>query len=122
VYLFRDPASGEVCYVGMAGERAGSGRPAGLHGRLSVYRRGKGAVSGFGEAALDRALADPAWVRERLEHLETRGPQRAKDWAAAAVERVAPDVAWAVCADRAEAGWLEGRVVELLRPFGLWNR
>ena len=52
VYLLRDADSGIIRYAGMAGERAGSGRPQGLHGRPAVYRNGQGPVS---EAALDQA-------------------------------------------------------------------
>lgn len=55
--MFRTPETHEIVYVGMAGERAASGTPQGLHGRLTAYQRGRGAVSGFGEAALDRALS-----------------------------------------------------------------
>ena len=36
VYLFRDTDTGTIRYAGMAGERAGSGRPQGLYGRLGV--------------------------------------------------------------------------------------
>jgi hypothetical protein len=61
VYLLREP-TGQIRYAGMAGERAGSGRPQGLYGRLSAYWSGKGAVSGFGEAALAR----PGAGRPRL--------------------------------------------------------
>ena len=84
----REPLNGVIRYVGMAGERAGSGRQQGLFGRLSVYRTGKGAVSGFGEAALDRALADPGWVEQQLQDLRQNGPKRAKVWAREAVERL----------------------------------
>ena len=63
VYLLREPLSQTIRYAGMAGERAGGGRPQGLRGRLAGYGAGSGAVSGFGEAALDRALADPAGWR-----------------------------------------------------------
>lgn len=123
VYLFRDADSGVIRYAGMAGERAGSGRPQGLYGRLGVYRSGKGAVSGFGEAALDRALADPAWVASQLESLRSDGPRRAKEWARDAVLRLAPEVCWAVCADRDDACHLEEDQVMLrLRPLGVGNR
>lgn len=37
VYLLREPLTGIIRYVGMAGERAGGGRPQGLYGRLKVY-------------------------------------------------------------------------------------
>lgn len=122
VYLLRDPRDQVIRYVGMSGERGGSGRPQGLYGRLTVYRTGKGAVSGFGEAALDRALADPDWVASKLNHLRTTGPQRAKEWARDAIGRLAPEVSWATCADGPDARHLEAQVVLLLGPFGLWNR
>lgn len=63
VYIAR--SGSEVVYVGMAGERRGLG----VRGRLQIYARGRGAVSGLGEAALDRALADPAWLSDRLHRL-----------------------------------------------------
>ena len=56
VYLAR--AGGSIVYVGMAGERFGQG----VRGRLTVYARGRAAVSGLGEAVLDRALADRNWI------------------------------------------------------------
>src|SRR5262249_21706820 len=107
-----------------AGERAGNGnhRPQGLYGRLSVYRTGKGAVSGFGEAALDRALADPDWVAGQLHRLQTEGPRRAKAWAADAIARITPEVSWPTCHEKADATFLEGQVLLLLRPYGLWDR
>lgn len=55
--MFRARTTSEVVYVGMAGERSGKG----LRGRPDIYLRGRGAVSAFGEAALDRALSDVAW-------------------------------------------------------------
>jgi len=122
VYLFRVTDTGQIVYVGMAGERAGSGHPEGLRGRLSVYRSGKGAVSGFGEAALDRALADPVWVERQLATLNTVGPRRAKLWAADAIRRVSPEVCWSVCFDGPAARTLEKSVEEILAGRGLWNR
>lgn len=49
VYQMRSRDDSNV-YVAMAGERKGQA----IRGRLSIYRRGKGAASGFSEAALDR--------------------------------------------------------------------
>lgn len=121
VYLFRLPLSREIVYVGMGGERAGSGRPQGLRGRLSVYRRGKGAVSGFGEAALDRALADPTFVEDQLRMLKRDGPRRAKDLARDAIAWVAPGVCWATTTDATSARALERRV-EAVLGHSLWNR
>jgi hypothetical protein len=43
VYLARQGLEGSLVYVGMASERRGQG----LRGRLTVYRRGKAAVSGL---------------------------------------------------------------------------
>jgi hypothetical protein len=88
VYLARQGVDGDLTYVGMAGERRGQG----LRGRLTVYRRGKAAVSGLGEAVLDRALADPAFVKEHLEELLAGHPKRAGAWA-----RVAPPSASGTC-------------------------
>jgi hypothetical protein len=122
VYLLREPGSGAVRYVGMAGERAGGGRPQGLHGRLSAYLTGKEKVSGFGEAALDLALADPEWVEQRLRALREHGPRPTRDWVRGAVERLGLEVSWAVTADRGDAVYLEDEVVRLLRPYDLWRR
>lgn len=122
VYLLREALTGIVRHVGMAGNRAGSGRPQGLRGRLSAYRGGKGAVSGFGEAALDRALADEQWVESQLEHLRRRGPQRTRDWVRDAVARLDLEVSLATCADREDAAYLERQVLALLGTTGLWTR
>ena len=59
VYVARERPTGQIVYIGMAGERRGQG----IRGRLRIYLTGKAAVSGLGEAALDRALADPAVAR-----------------------------------------------------------
>lgn len=122
VYLFREHDTHRIRYVGMAGERGGSGRPQGLYGRLSVHLAGTGVMSGFAEAALDRALADPAWVEARLDRLRAGRPGRTREWARDAVLRLAPEVSWAACHERADARHLEVQVDALLRPFGLWNR
>lgn len=103
-------------YVGMAGERGG----AGLRARLRVYWTGKGAVSGFGEAAFDRALADVSWLSERMAEAEAGEPLRAKAVAALAVARLQPQVRWATTADRPAAQALEEAVLSALP--GLWNR
>lgn len=117
VYLARGVDNLTV-YVGMAGERRGQG----LRGRLRLYQSGKGAVSGLGEACLDRALADADWVRERLAELSANTPRRAKDWARLAVERADLHVRWATVADRATALRLEREVLNALRSEALWNR
>ena len=116
VYVFR--SEGQVVYVGMAGKRRGLG----VRGRLRVYARGRGAVSGFGEAALDRALADPAWLTERLADLNTNGPTRTKDWAVAALARVPFEVCWSAAETTEQARAWEAAVLEELEDLALWNR
>ncbi|MCU1657784.1 MAG: nuclease subunit of the excinuclease complex [Pseudonocardiales bacterium] len=99
VYLARQGSAGGLVYVGMAGERRGQG----IRGRLTVYRRGKGAVSGLGEAVLDRALADPNFVRQRLDELAGGKPKRAAVWAQDAFAWADLHVRWTVADDRAAA-------------------
>lgn len=121
VYMAREGESGAVIYIGMAGERRGSGTPRGIQGRLSVYATGKGIAGGLGEAVFDRALADPKWLRARLHELETVGPRRAKHWGVEAFRRADLQVRWTKTADRASAAALEDRLV---REAGgtLWNK
>lgn len=116
VYLAR--AGLVIVYVGMAGERRGQG----VRGRLTVYARGRGAVSGLGEAVLDRALGDPDWVAQRLRQLRESGPTRAKGWAAAAFNREPLEVAWTATADAKSALDLERQVLIELADADLWNR
>ena len=120
VYLARSGATGPLLYVGHAGERAAS-QP-GLRGRLGVYARGRGAVSGLGEAALDRALADPTFVRQRLHYIEQGLSERAKDWARAALAWTNVHVSWTVTEDKASAKALEERILIALDKHELWNR
>lgn len=114
VYLLREPLLGTVRHAGMAGERAGGGRPQGLAGRLSAYRTGHGTLSAFSEAALDHALGDADWVVSRLADLRERGPSRTREWARDAVARLRLEVSWAVCAERADARYLERQVLDRL--------
>jgi len=120
VYLARRGASGELLYVGHAGERARS-QP-GLRGRLGVYARGKGAVSGLGEAALDRALADPAFIRQRLHLLEIGHVERTKDWARAALAWANVHVCWTEKPTKADAASFEDELLLRLDAHALWNR
>jgi hypothetical protein len=108
----------QVVYVGMAAERRGQG----IRGRLTVYRRGRAAVSGLGEAAMDRALADPDWVRARLEQVEAGARWRTRDWATAALERAELDLRWATTATGDAARRLERTVLAALADLDLWNR
>lgn len=119
VYMAREGPSGPVVYVGMAGERRGRG----VRGRLTVYARGKGMVSGLGEATMDRALADPEWLRLRLDELESEhGARRATDWARLALERASLHIRWAPAPDRPAAVALERAVLTALGQPDLWNR
>ena len=107
-----------IVYVGMAGERKGMG----IRGRLSIYRRGRGAVSGFGEAALDRALADAPFVQEHLEALRGGQPRRASVWAKDAIQWFNVEIRWAQCATKTDADTLEKAAITLLVPHAIWNR
>lgn len=117
VYQMRG-RDGTIVYVGMAGERKGQG----IRGRLSIYRRGKGAVSGFGEAALDRALADATFIEDHLAAVRLGRPARTAQWAKDAISWLDVEVRWAECATRTEALALEHLVVKLLSAHALWNR
>jgi hypothetical protein len=119
VYMVRtaeDP-HGHPVYVGMAGERKGNG----LRGRLAIYASGKGAASGLGEHAFDRAFADPKWVSERLQEALAGNPMRATAAARSAIDHAGLEVRWQTVETRAEALQLER---ELIRDYraGLWNR
>lgn len=118
VYMARTGETGPLVYVGMAGERRGRG----VRGRLETYQRGKGAVSGLGEACLDRALADPDWVGERLAELKDGTPLRAKGWARLAVQRADLHLRWAETEDGDAARSLERTVLAQLEGAVIWNR
>lgn len=118
VYMTRERHSGQVVYVGMAGERGGRG----LSGRLRVYLSGKAAVSGLGEAAMDRALADANWLGHRLAEVRAGSPGRTRVWAAQALTRADLEIRWATCADKAAAVALERHTIATLAGTGLWNR
>lgn len=116
VYIARSGA--DIVYVGMAGERRGMG----VRGRLQIYARGRGAVSGLGEAALDRALADPVWLGDRLARLQAEGPERAKQWAADAMRHADLHLCWTSAPDSETARAWETDVLQELEDVALWNR
>lgn len=120
VYLFRLSRSRQIVYVGMAGPR--SAPHPGVRGRLMIYKRGRGATSGFGQAALDRALQDDDFVESRLAELRNGNPRRAHEWAQDAIDWADVEVCWTTCATKAEALELERRVERVLLHAGLWNR
>lgn len=115
VYMMRDGRDGAIVYVGLAGERSGNG----LRGRLDKYR---GLSSGFGEAVLAQALADPGFLRVRLEEALAGQPLDIREWMREAVRRAEVEVRWAIASDGATAERLEDEVLGLLRQHGLWNR
>ena len=117
VYVARERPTGQIVYIGMAGERRGQG----IRGRLRIYLTGKAAVSGLGEAALDRALADPAWLDRMIERTRTEGPLRAKQWAQAALTRADLELTWTVSPDRTSAAIIEQRLIAAA-THQLWNR
>jgi hypothetical protein len=116
VYLART-GTGPVVYVGMAGERRGRG----LRGRLAVYASGKAAVSGLGEAAFNRAVRDPGWIRDRLVDVEAGKRSTARSWARSAIDAADLYVSWACTADRTSALELERQALGLLAAEHLWN-
>lgn len=87
-----------------------------------MYRRGKAAVSGLGEAVLDRALADVTFVQEHLEQLVGGLPKRAAAWAQDALHWADLHVRWAVTQDRQTAATLERAVLDATAGSPLWNR
>ncbi|WP_458107694.1 hypothetical protein M1D51_19510 [Arthrobacter sp. R3-55] len=119
VYTFRkadEPEPGPV-YIGMAGERKGTG----IRGRLSIYASGRGATSGLGEHAMDRALADPAWIQARLDEAIAGRPMRATVAARSAIDHARLEVRWQTVSTRAEALVLEGQLIAE-HAGRLWNR
>lgn len=118
VYLAREGPGGQIIYVGMAGERRGSG----LRGRLRVYLSGKAIASGLGEAVFDRALADPVWLEARLEEVRAGEPRRALEWGRAAFARAGLHIRWAETPDRGSALALERACLDGLAAHALWNR
>jgi hypothetical protein len=118
VYLAREGEQGPPIYVGMAGERHGRG----VQGRLAVYASGKALASGLGEAAFDRALADPFWLEQRLDEVQRSQPRRAVEWGQLAFERADLYVCWATTADKSSAAALERTVIAALAEHELWNR
>lgn len=118
VYLARQGQAGPIVYVGMAGERNGKG----IRGRLGVYLSGKALASGLGEAVFDRALADPQWLRDQLDRIDSGQTLRARQWGKAAFDRADLHIRWTTTVDRESALALERRCMEALLDHGLWNR
>ncbi len=71
---------------------------------------------------MDQALADPAWVRERLREAASGTPRRTVDWGQEALSRANIHFRWLVCPDKQSALDLERQCQRLLADAGLWNR
>jgi hypothetical protein len=117
VYVARERLTRQIVYLGMAGERRGRG----VRSRLCVYLTGKAAVSGLGEAVLDRALADQTWLSQMIERTRVEGPLRTKQWAQAALTRADLELRWFVTRDKASALVVEQRLIAVSESE-LWNR
>lgn len=125
VYLLS--VSDVIVYVGMAGERAGSdgmGRPKGLRARLRGYASGRAAISGFGQAVLDRALSDTSFVEAQLSSMLRGESQSVAAWSRAALATRDASFCWAVTQHKAAARALELQVESRLQAAGvvLWNK
>ncbi|NCT90384.1 hypothetical protein GXB85_05385 [Cellulomonas sp. APG4] len=116
VYLFQQ--DGALVYVGRAGERSGKG----LRGRLTIYVSGRAPHSGLGNLALERALQEPSWLRERLEEVEAGQTLTVQQWSRLAVERAALRVCWSTTSTTEEGAVLERAVLDVLKEERLWNR
>lgn len=119
VYMLRIAAEAHrgPVYIGIAGERKGNG----LRGRLAIYASGKGAGSGLGEHAFDRALEDPTWLRARLDEALAGYPMRAKAAARSAIDHAGLEVRWQTFETRAQALKVEAQLISEYR-HQLWNR
>lgn len=119
VYMFRrvdEPETGPV-YIGMAGQRSGKG----IRGRLSIYASGRGATSGLGEHAMDRAMADPVWLQARLDEALAGRAMRATMTVRSAIDHARLEVRWQTVPTRAEALVIEEQLIATYSR-GLWNR
>ncbi|MCV9993433.1 hypothetical protein OIU93_03870 [Paeniglutamicibacter sp. ZC-3] len=119
VYMFRSanhPQNGPI-YIGAAGERSGNG----LRGRLAIYASGKGAMSGLGEHAFDRAFADADWMRARLEETLAGRSRRTKELARLAIDHAELEIRWQTVPTKSEAVELEKTLIQQHRG-NLWNR
>lgn len=116
VYLFQQ--AGRCIYVGLAGFRNGRG----VSGRLTIYVSGRAPHSGLGNLALERALQDPLWLRERLAEVEAGTTLTVQQWSRLAVERADLEVCWSTTSTPEEAVVLERAVLDALHDQSLWNR
>jgi len=118
VYMFRQQGSDSnpPLYIGAAGERNGKG----VRGRLRIYSSGKGATSGLGKHAMDRALADPAWVKELLQQAEAGTADKVESVARRAIDRLDGEIRWVTCVHRKAAIVLESALLKK-HAATVWN-
>lgn len=116
VYLFEQ--DGALVYIGRAGERSGSG----LKGRLTIYVSGRAPHSGLGNLALERAVQDASWLRERLEEVEAGSSLTVQQWSRLAVERANLRCCWSTTSTTEDSKRLERAVLDALSDVDLWNR
>jgi hypothetical protein len=107
-----------MVYVGRAAERRGKG----VQERLRIYVTGRAPHSGLGNLALERALGDVAWLRERLARVEQGERLTVQAWARDAVEWASLEFSYATVADGVASVTLERVTIEALRYHDLWNR
>ena len=72
--------------------------------------------------SLDRALADAAWLAQRLTTLLTEGPSRSKEWAVAALRRAQLELCWVAAPDGPTDREWETVAMQELEDIALWNR
>ncbi|TYL50063.1 hypothetical protein FXB39_10380 [Nocardioides sp. BGMRC 2183] len=124
VYLFRRSTTGpsvgaeDIAYVGRAAERRGKG----VQERLRIYVTGRAPHSGLGNLALERALADLAWLGARLERVEAGDRMTVQDWARDAVAWASLEFSYATVSDGPASAALESATIAALHDHNLWNR
>jgi hypothetical protein len=85
------------------------------------WRSSTSAISGLGDAALDRALAEQSWLQDMVERTRVDGPLRATEWAKAALARADLELRWTITSDRSSAVIAERRLIAEAE-HRLWNR
>ncbi len=114
VYVARYADSGHIFYVGESHRR-------GVRDRLDEYRLGYD-LNGLGAVLADLAFADAAFVRERLNEIESGSPKTAVQWMKAAMTRQAIEFSVTETADGPSAQALEVRVLAAIPCEHLLNK
>ncbi|NMM83093.1 hypothetical protein B2J88_01700 [Rhodococcus sp. SRB_17] len=114
VYMARYADSGHIFYVGESHRR-------GVRERLDEYRLGND-LNGLGSVLADLAFADPGFVRERLDEIESGSPRTAVQWMKLAMTRRSIEFSVAETADGQSAQVLEEQVLAALPSEHLLNK